>query len=182
MLEAFGSGAVQFDVVRGPRDANSSLRVESSPMRSERRLSYGYRPTSVWRTPMTSLATPCQLTKNSDAFGLRNQVPPDQTEKAVATALEVGYRHIDTAARYENEEPSDARSATAASLVIRYSTPPTRVSHARVTPAATGHGPDHYPNHWAVSQSFHQALLQPTRPHSTESPPNLSCLDLTGAV
>jgi hypothetical protein len=53
---------------------------------------------------MTSLATSCQFTKNSDAFGLRNQVPPDQTEKAVATALEVGYRHIDTAARYENEE------------------------------------------------------------------------------
>lgn len=53
---------------------------------------------------MTSLATSCQFTKNSDAFGLRNQIPPDQTEKAVATALEVGYRHIDTAARYENEE------------------------------------------------------------------------------
>jgi len=32
------------------------------------------------------------------------QVPPEETEEAVATALEVGYRHIDTAASYENEE------------------------------------------------------------------------------
>jgi 2,5-diketo-D-gluconate reductase A len=31
------------------------------------------------------------------------QVPPEETEEAVATALEVGYRHIDTAASYENE-------------------------------------------------------------------------------
>lgn len=27
------------------------------------------------------------------------QIPLDETEQAVATALEVGYRHIDTAAR-----------------------------------------------------------------------------------
>src|SRR4029453_16013694 len=47
----------------------------------------------------------------------------------------------------------------------------------RVTPTATGHDPDH-PEPWAVSQSFHQALVQPTRPHSTECLPNLSCLDL----
>jgi 2,5-diketo-D-gluconate reductase A len=32
------------------------------------------------------------------------QIPPDQTEQAVETALEVGYRHIDTAASYQNEE------------------------------------------------------------------------------
>lgn len=32
------------------------------------------------------------------------QIPPDETEQAVATALEVGYRHIDTAASYQNEE------------------------------------------------------------------------------
>jgi 2,5-diketo-D-gluconate reductase A len=31
------------------------------------------------------------------------QVPPDATEKAVAEALEAGYRHIDTAAAYRNE-------------------------------------------------------------------------------
>jgi 2,5-diketo-D-gluconate reductase A len=31
------------------------------------------------------------------------QVPPDETEKAVAEALEAGYRHIDTAAAYRNE-------------------------------------------------------------------------------
>jgi 2,5-diketo-D-gluconate reductase A len=31
-------------------------------------------------------------------------VPPDDTERAVSEALEVGYRHIDTAAIYRNEE------------------------------------------------------------------------------
>jgi 2,5-diketo-D-gluconate reductase A len=32
------------------------------------------------------------------------QIPPEETEPAVATALEVGYRLIDTAASYDNEE------------------------------------------------------------------------------
>jgi 2,5-diketo-D-gluconate reductase A len=32
------------------------------------------------------------------------QIPPDETEQAVATALEVGYRLVDTAAAYGNEE------------------------------------------------------------------------------
>jgi 2,5-diketo-D-gluconate reductase A len=32
------------------------------------------------------------------------QIPPDETGEAVATALEVGYRLIDTAASYQNEE------------------------------------------------------------------------------
>jgi 2,5-diketo-D-gluconate reductase A len=32
------------------------------------------------------------------------QIPPDETEQAVSEALEVGYRHIDTAAAYGNEE------------------------------------------------------------------------------
>ena len=31
-------------------------------------------------------------------------VPPEEAEEAVSTALEVGYRHIDTAAVYRNEE------------------------------------------------------------------------------
>ena len=32
------------------------------------------------------------------------QIPPDETEQAVSTALEVGYRLIDTAASYQNED------------------------------------------------------------------------------
>ena len=32
------------------------------------------------------------------------QIPPDDTERAVTEALQVGYRHIDTAAAYGNEE------------------------------------------------------------------------------
>lgn len=31
------------------------------------------------------------------------QIPPDDTEAAVSAALEVGYRHVDTAASYQNE-------------------------------------------------------------------------------
>jgi 2,5-diketo-D-gluconate reductase A len=32
------------------------------------------------------------------------QIPPDQTEQAVTDALAVGYRHLDTAEAYRNEE------------------------------------------------------------------------------
>ena len=35
---------------------------------------------------------------------------------------------------------------------------------------------------WSFWRSFHQALLQPTRPHWAESRPNLSCLEPTGTV
>ena len=38
------------------------------------------------------------------------QTPPEETEQAVATALDAGYRHIDTAAVYGNEARSAARS------------------------------------------------------------------------
>ena len=31
------------------------------------------------------------------------QTPPEDTERAVATALDASYRHIDTAAAYNNE-------------------------------------------------------------------------------
>jgi 2,5-diketo-D-gluconate reductase A len=45
------------------------------------------------------------------------QVPPDETEKATVTALEAGYRLIDTAQGYQNEEGVGA--ATAASGIPR---------------------------------------------------------------
>src|ERR1039457_2708638 len=32
------------------------------------------------------------------------QIPPDDTERAVSVALEAGYRHIDTAEMYGNEQ------------------------------------------------------------------------------
>ncbi|WP_127783641.1 aldo/keto reductase [Rhodococcus sp. X156] len=40
------------------------------------------------------------------------QVPPEDTEEVVATALDVGYRHIDTAAAYGNEEAVGRAIAT----------------------------------------------------------------------
>lgn len=55
---------------------------------------------------MTTVPT---LTLNDGAeipilgFGVY-QVPPEDTERVVADALEVGYRHLDTAAAYRNEE------------------------------------------------------------------------------
>jgi 2,5-diketo-D-gluconate reductase A len=45
------------------------------------------------------------------------QIPPDETQAAVNTALEAGYRHIDTAAAYRNEEGVGA--AVAASPIPR---------------------------------------------------------------
>ena len=39
------------------------------------------------------------------------QTPPDQTERCVAEALEVGYRLIDTAQAYGNEEDMPAFAA-----------------------------------------------------------------------
>src|SRR4051812_4886997 len=46
------------------------------------------------------------------------QVPPEQTEQAVTDALAAGYRHIDTAAAYLNEEA--VGRAIAASGIPRY--------------------------------------------------------------
>ena len=45
------------------------------------------------------------------------QIPPDDTERCVAEALEVGYRHIDTAAAYRNE--AGVGRAVAASGIAR---------------------------------------------------------------
>ncbi len=45
------------------------------------------------------------------------QVPPEDTEKAVTTALEIGYRHIDTAQMYGNEK--EVGLAVAASGIPR---------------------------------------------------------------
>ena len=56
----------------------------------------------------TTTAVP-QLTLNNGVeiavlgFGVY-QIPPDETERAVSDALAAGYRHIDTAAAYQNEE------------------------------------------------------------------------------
>ncbi len=58
---------------------------------------------------MTSLAAVPSVTLHDGVeipqlgFGVF-QVPPESTQEAVEEALAVGYRHIDTAAAYENEE------------------------------------------------------------------------------
>ena len=43
------------------------------------------------------------------------QIPPEQTEQAVSDALAAGYRHIDTAAAYGNEE-AVGRAITASGI------------------------------------------------------------------
>ena len=45
------------------------------------------------------------------------QVPPEETQKAVETAIEIGYRHFDTAQMYRNE--AGVGAALAASGVDR---------------------------------------------------------------
>ena len=61
-----------------------------------------------------------QLTLNNGVkmpvlgFGVY-QIPDEQTEQAVRDALAAGYRSLDTAAAYQNEEASAARSPPAAS-------------------------------------------------------------------
>jgi 2,5-diketo-D-gluconate reductase A len=40
------------------------------------------------------------------------QIPPDQTEQAVTDALAIGYRHLDTAQAYRNEEAVGRAIAT----------------------------------------------------------------------
>lgn len=63
------------------------------------------------------------------------QIPDDQVETVTATALEVGYRHIDTATRYRNE-PGIGRALTATALdrdeiFVTTKFPPDRVGEER---------------------------------------------------
>lgn len=51
--------------------------------------------------PMIALSNGVQIPQVG--FGVF-QIPPDETEKAVSEALAAGYRHLDTAAAYQNEE------------------------------------------------------------------------------
>ena len=71
------------------------------------------------------------------------QIPPEETEQAVATALEVGYRHIDTAASYGNEEAVGRAWLAAASPAASCSSPPSCGSRtpARPTPSGPSNGP-----------------------------------------
>jgi 2,5-diketo-D-gluconate reductase A len=67
-------------------------------------------------TPIPSLTLSDGHTIPQLGFG-GDQLPPAQTEAAVTIALEVGYRHIDTAAAYRNEAETGA--AIAASSLPR---------------------------------------------------------------
>src|SRR5699024_8247741 len=53
-------------------------------------------------TDVPSLTLPGGVTMPAIGYGVF-QTPPDETAAAVATALETGYRHIDTASAYGNE-------------------------------------------------------------------------------
>jgi hypothetical protein len=47
LVDELDAGPVDLDVGGGPPDTNSSLRVDSSPIRSERRRSQGWTPASA---------------------------------------------------------------------------------------------------------------------------------------
>ena len=59
--------------------------------------------TSELRAPMLTLNDASHTEIPQIGFGTF-QIPADQTQRAVEEALEIGYRHIDTAAAYYNEE------------------------------------------------------------------------------
>lgn len=59
--------------------------------------------TSELRAPMLTLNDASHTEIPQIGFGTF-QIPADQTQQAVEEALEIGYRHIDTAAAYYNEE------------------------------------------------------------------------------
>lgn len=59
--------------------------------------------TSGLRAPMLMLNDASHTEIPQIGFGTF-QIPADQTQRAVEEALEIGYRHIDTAAAYYNEE------------------------------------------------------------------------------
>jgi hypothetical protein len=52
------------------------------------------------------------------------QIPPDQTAQAVSDALAVGYRHLDTAQAYHNEEAVGRAIATSGIPGTSCSSPP----------------------------------------------------------
>ena len=52
------------------------------------------------------------------------QIPPPETQQAVERALEVGYRHIDTAEMYQNEEGVAEGSPRRGSRATRSSSKP----------------------------------------------------------
>lgn len=60
--------------------------------------------------PMTRLNNGVEIPQLG--FGVF-QVPADETERAVTAALEAGYRHLDTAAAYQNEQGVGAAIAAA---------------------------------------------------------------------
>ena len=64
------------------------------------------------------------------------QISPDQTEQAVTDALAVGYRHLDTAEAYQNEEAVGRAIATSGILGTSCLSPPSCGSRtARTAPS-----------------------------------------------
>jgi hypothetical protein len=59
-------------------------------------------------------------------------IPPTETERAVSDALEAGYRSIDTASGYQNEEAVGRAIAASGIPATSYSSPPSSGSR---TPA-----------------------------------------------
>lgn len=68
--------------------------------------------TQVLQSPGITLQNKAHTVIPQIGFGTF-QIPPEDTQRAVEEALEIGYRHIDTAAAYYNEERvGDALRAT----------------------------------------------------------------------
>src|SRR5579875_3762329 len=92
----------------GRNPANGRTRFVVAPEASSAPIRVG-RVRDHERTGMTETTHVPTITLNDGreipqlGFGVF-QVPPEDTAEATALALEVGYRHIDTAEMYENEQ------------------------------------------------------------------------------
>jgi diketogulonate reductase-like aldo/keto reductase len=89
------------------------------------------------------------------------QTPPDETRRAVAAALDTGYRHIDTAVAYGNErEVGDAVRASSAGRAAVF--PETKICISDYGYEETRHGFEESASKLGVDQIdlliLHQAL------------------------
>src|SRR5919206_4096006 len=83
------------------------------------------------------------------------QIPPEQTEQAVTDALAAGYRHLDTAAAYGNEEAVGRARGPVGSTAMSCSSPPScgsRTHRSRTTQALLNRQPPG--SSWAGPTAF----------------------------
>ena len=145
-----------------------SARSGDAGQRVEHRLLAARQPVGLWTGRLDVMASPSITLNDGNAIpqvGLGVfQTPPEETERAVTTALEAGYRHVDTAAAYRNESGVGRALAAIGSAArgrVHHDEAVERRSgirlhaHGRSTPAWTGSVStylDLYLIHWPLPE------------------------------